>query len=94
MDAYLIAVKYRNAEISYGELKEKSDFVASSLISKIDSKISISISRLSSDKCSIAELIVGYLKEQNMKNSEIAQLLKTMEVLDSDWQFLRNWRNQ
>jgi predicted DNA-binding protein (UPF0251 family) len=39
--------------------------------------IEIPLSRLVSDKLSVAELIVGYLKdEQHMKNSEIARLMK------------------
>jgi len=57
-----------------------------------ESKYNIPISRLSSDKFSISEIIVGYLKEKGMKNSEIAVIMKRDQR--TIWTFLKRYKQK
>ena len=65
----------KDRRVIWSTYKRASEKVKHSFQDK-KSRFNIPLSRLSSDKCSISELIVGYLKEKGMKNSEIAVIMR------------------
>ena len=64
-DRQVIWITYKRASKKYPDKFEV-----------VFSKLNIPLSKLSSKKHSISELVVAYLKELNLKNSSIAKLLE------------------